>query len=437
MAAKDTSVAYATWTQPGTQFAVSYSLAVFHEIDFVVNEGYRRIPHGGIEVGGVLFGRREGRSVRLEAFRNIECEHASGPSFTLSERDVASLKEQLANAASDPELEGLQAVGWFIAHTRSELRMNEREAALFDELFPNPGSITLLIKPERFQPTRFGFLIREPDGRVGLDATEHAIILPLPGRADRTPGSDAIPPLPAASTERPAPESSIENEGRRDLPAEPKQGSSERLSAEPTRTISHRLSMALSRQPLLPETPPEALSAYARESAGASTEALVKTRALPALEEIRRVRAAELQTGQLHPGEPKYQIRPGKQSRKRLGVRLPTALLIAAALGCALGYWAYQRLSPTAIPLTIEPRPSTLLLSWPVEETRDSGSAVLKIDDGNPMPLTPEQRNAGEAEISVAGDNLKIELIVSHRIGDARGIVRYVRASKPPFPENP
>jgi hypothetical protein len=72
-----------------------------------------------------------------------------------------------------------------------------------------------------------------------------------------------------------------------------------------------------------------------------------------------------------------------------------------------------------------------------VEETRDSGSAVLKIDDGNPMPLTPEQRNAGEAEISVAGDNLKIELIVSHRIGDARGIVRYVRASKPPFPENP
>ena len=110
---------------------------------------------------------------------------------------------------------------------------------------------------------------------------------------------------------------------------------------------------------------------------------------------------------------------------------------LAAALGCALGYWAYQRLSPSAIPLTIQPQPSTLRVSWPVEETRDAGVAVLKIDDGNPMPLTPEQKSSGEAEISVAGDNLKVELIVPHRIGDARGIVRYVRAPRAPIPENP
>ena len=30
--------------------------SLFHEIDFVVNEGYRKIPHGGIEEGGLLFG---------------------------------------------------------------------------------------------------------------------------------------------------------------------------------------------------------------------------------------------------------------------------------------------------------------------------------------------------------------------------------------------
>jgi hypothetical protein len=464
MAAKDLTAAYATWTQPGTQFTVSYSLPLFHEIDFVVNEGYRRIPHGGIEVGGILFGRAEGSSIRLDAFRNIECEHASGPSFTLSERDVALFRQQLGSAATDPGLEGLQVAGWFIAHTRSGLRMNEREAGLFDELFPEPGNIALLIKPERFQPTRFGFLIREPDGRVNLDAAEHAIILPLPGRTDHAAGSGTIPSIPAPPSERFAasaalfkqqeadrenlpsvpvqdlpealPQSFVESQAKRDASAE-KQAMNEVLGEEQPRAISNRLSMALSREAVRSEAAAEEFPANADASFGAPSEALVNTRTLPPLDEIRRMRPLELQRRALDPGDLKYQIRPGKRPEKRPEVRLASALLIAAALGCALGYLAYQRLSPSAIPLSIEPKPSTLLVSWPVEETRDAGFAVLKIDDGNPMPLTSEQRNAGEAEISVAGDNLKVELIVPHRIGDARGIVRYVRAPKPPIPENP
>jgi hypothetical protein len=464
MTAKDLTAAYATWTQPGTQFTVNYSLRLFHEIDFVVNEGYRRIPHGGIEVGGILFGRIEGSSVRLDAFRNIECEHASGPSFTLSERDLALFRQQLANAGTDPELEGLQVAGWFIAHTRSELRMNEREAALFDELFPEPGSIALLVKPERFQPTRFGFLIRELGGGVNLDATHNAIILPLPGRTDRGAEPNMVPSIPAPPSERSAadaplfkqreedrenlpsvpvqgspevlPQSVVESQAKRDAAAE-KQAMNDVLSDEQHRPISNRLSMALSRESVLSEAAGEEFPANADASFGAPTEALVSTRTLPPLEEIRRTRPSELQRRALDPGDLKHQIRPGKRPEKRPEVRLASALLIAAALGCALGYLAYQRLSPSAIPLSIEPKPSTLLVSWPVEETRDAGFAVLKIDDGNPMPLTSEQRNAGEAEISVAGDNLKVELIVPHRIGDARGIVRYVRAPKPPIPENP
>jgi len=457
MTAKDLSAAYATWTQPGTQFTVSYSVPLFQEIDFVINEGYRRIPHGGIEVGGVLFGRVAGSTVWLDAFRNIECEHASGPSFTLSERDVALLRQQLAGAASDPELQGLQVAGWFIAHTRSELRMNEREAALFNELFPEPGKITVLIKPERFQPTRFGFVVREPDGRVNPDATQNAVILPLSGRSDREPGSGSIPSVPAPSSERSpsdpglfrhgersrenlpsnpvealrqaAPKSLVESEGERHAATERIQPSSEALRGERTRTISNRLSMALSRGPVLPQTPEQEFPPYA----DGPPEAPVRARTLPPVGEFRRTRPLDIHTSPLDPGDLSYQHR----TRKRSSLRLSSALLVAVILGCALGYWAYQQLSPSAIPLTIEPRPSTLLVSWPVEETRDAGFAVLKIDDGNPMQLTHEKRSAGEAEISVAGDNLKIELIVPHRIGDARGIVRYVRASKPPFPENP
>jgi hypothetical protein len=158
---------------------------------------------------------------------------------------------------------------------------------------------------------------------------------------------------------------------------------------------------------------------------------------LPPLEEIRRTQPLELQRRALDPHDAQYQMRPAKESPKRSGLRLASALLIAAMLGSALGYWTYQRISPSAIPLTIEPQPSTLLVSWPVEETRDAGFAALKIDDGSAIPLTAEQKAAGQAEISVAADNLKVELIVQHRIGDAHGIVRYVRAAKASAPRNP
>ncbi len=198
---------YAFWTAPSADFTVTYSLGIFHEIDFQINEGYRRIPHGGVEVGGLLFGRREGKSITIEAFRMIECEHASGPSFVLSGKDLAGLREQIAASKTDEELAGLEVLGWFVAHTRTPLEMMDRELAVFDELFPGPGKMMLLIKPERFQPTRFGFLVRRADGAVERDATEQAIILPLPGRATR---SEAGPvpsiPAPALSIAVPAPE---------------------------------------------------------------------------------------------------------------------------------------------------------------------------------------------------------------------------------------
>ncbi len=187
MSGSDSPTEFAAWTQPGTSFTVEYSLPLFHEIDFFLNEGYRRIPHGGIELGGLLFGRAVSNGIRIEAFRPIECEHASGPSFKLSERDIAGLRKQIEDG--EP---GLQVLGWFVAHTRSELRMNDMEAELFGELLPGPEKVTLLVKPEKFKSTRFTFLVRGADGSVERDGIEQAFVLPLPGRAGRVDPAPAI-----------------------------------------------------------------------------------------------------------------------------------------------------------------------------------------------------------------------------------------------------
>ena len=101
---------FAFWDIPGSSRKVIYSLPVFHEIDFAVNEGYRKIPHGGIEVAGLLFGSITSDAVRIEAFRPIECEHASGPSLNFSERDLTALAHQLKYAEADPELKKFTTV---------------------------------------------------------------------------------------------------------------------------------------------------------------------------------------------------------------------------------------------------------------------------------------------------------------------------------------
>jgi hypothetical protein len=455
MTAKDTTAAYATWGPPEAQFTVTYSLPLFHEIDFLVNEAYRRIPHGGIEIGGLLFGRLDGNSLRLEAFRLIDCEHASGPSFSLSARDLALLSQQLVAAASDAELGDLEAVGWFIAHTRSELRMNDRESNLFGELFPEPRRITVLIKPEKFQPTRFGFLIRDSDGRVDRDASENAIILPLPGRTEKASGSNAIPSIPAPAQDKSSDEAAFPGQDEREADRSPEnppqtlpslapsllQGGtnpSPQAGSTPSRAkitheeltangVSNRLSIALSREPIIPEASREQSREIAEPLFEPASGALVKGKAA----------ALELHKRAVDPHDTQYQLRPSIEADKGLNLRLATTLLLAAVLGCALGYWAYQRITPSAIPLTVEPKSSTLLVSWPIEETRDAGFAALKIDDGNPTTLTPEQKASGEAEINLGSDNMKVELIVQHRISDARGIVRYVRAPKLPVSQNP
>ncbi|HMF77309.1 MAG TPA: hypothetical protein VK604_16740, partial [Bryobacteraceae bacterium] len=250
----------AFWTIPGSTTTVTYSLPLFHDIDFVVNEGYRKIPHGGIEVGGLLFGTIDENGTGIAAFRPIECEHVFGPSLLLSERDLKGVESQIAALASDPDLQGMQLVGWFLAHTRGPLQLTDPELELCDRFFKSPGQLTVLVKPERFQPTLFGFLVRDASGNMGRDASQHAVILPLPGRAGRSdegagpvpalksPKSSSVPRRSARSAQSPVSEPSGSDSeaarpptGDREAPASPARDATESAMTDAIRSARRRL----------------------------------------------------------------------------------------------------------------------------------------------------------------------------------------------------
>jgi proteasome lid subunit RPN8/RPN11 len=183
-------VKFAAWTVAESPITIEYSLIVIEEIRHAVAEGFQRLSRGGIEVGGILYGTREGRTVRILAMRPIACEHARGPAFLLSDKDRMVLNEQLTADAEDPHLEGLMSVGWFLSHTRSEITLSDSDLELYSIFFPAPWQVTLVVRPGRGGSMRAGFFVREADGTAKSERSYLEFNFPdrLAGVLDRAPG---------------------------------------------------------------------------------------------------------------------------------------------------------------------------------------------------------------------------------------------------------
>lgn len=112
-------------------------------------EGLNRVPHGGVEVGGVLFGSREGAGVRVAAAKAVPCEYASGPAYHFSASDHARFREAVAAAPA-----GMTAVGWYHSHTRTGPDLTAPDRAVFETYFPEAWQVALVVQPANFKPTR-------------------------------------------------------------------------------------------------------------------------------------------------------------------------------------------------------------------------------------------------------------------------------------------
>ncbi len=378
---EEAAVSYAIWSSAGTGAEIVYSLLLFHEIDFHVNEGFRRIAHGGVETGGILFGRDWDGKLRLETFRPIVCDHAFGPSFSLSDGDLDRLRKQLDESVSDPELQGLSVAGWFIGHTRHDLVLSHREIEWFDQIFPELGQVTVLVKPERFQPTRFGFVVRTA-GALNFDARHEAIILPLSGR-------------PAEENREEEPPVS------RSIPAGPPRVETAREASTPA---------------LIPAAEPLFAPTRAVEPSPAKHEPISVSprRPIPEL-----------------PALPPRNTHENSEDlpRERRSIWALVGWLGLCVTIVATGYWIYLQLFPTAIPLTVSGRPPVVNLEWPATATADADEVSLRIGTQSPQSLSSEQKKSGMVRIFPPSSDTRIELVVHHWSHDERGILRLL--SKP------
>jgi proteasome lid subunit RPN8/RPN11 len=190
-----TEIAMARWTAPECPFRIEYSTRVLDDIRLAVVDAFFSLPRGGAEIGGILLGTHDAEGVTINGYEALDCEHAMGPSFTLSPRDQTLLAEMTARARRNPR--GMQPVGWYHSHTRSAIFLSETDQDIHKRYFPEPWQIALVLKPHTFEPMRGGFFFREADGSIrGTASYQEFVVDTLPPRAASP--SRGTAPAPAA-----------------------------------------------------------------------------------------------------------------------------------------------------------------------------------------------------------------------------------------------
>jgi proteasome lid subunit RPN8/RPN11 len=159
------------WRAENLPLTIEYSRAIMERVRASVVEAFYKIGRGGVEVGGVLFGKHVGNLVQIQAFRPLPSEYLTGPSYVLSEKDQAALRRLLETSAEEPQLEGLVPVGWYHSHTRSGIHLSPDDLETYNRYFPEPWQVALVLKPERMKPVRAGFFIREPGSVIHAESS--------------------------------------------------------------------------------------------------------------------------------------------------------------------------------------------------------------------------------------------------------------------------
>ena len=180
---------------------IECSRALLEEVRRLAVTGMVAFGRGGLEVGGVLYGLRQGNRLTIHAFAECPCEHSAGPAFVLSATDRQALAQLIRPPA------GLETLGWYRTHTRRGLDLDASDRELFDRFPLHARTIGLVLKPARLGASAGAFYLRETNGEI----------------APRTPREFTLEPPERSVEQVPAPIVETEPQMQAAPPADPRQ----------------------------------------------------------------------------------------------------------------------------------------------------------------------------------------------------------------------
>ncbi|MGD0200691.1 MAG: hypothetical protein ABSD27_08080 [Bryobacteraceae bacterium] len=364
---------FGRWSPQGASLSIEYGVPVLEEICASAVDGLYRFRHGGVEIGGVLFGQADGGVIWVLAYRPLACEHAFGPRFVLSEGDRARLKELLYAARREPELEGMEPVGWYHSHTRSAIALSPRDLEVYNSYFPQRWQIALVMRPEQLGPARAGFFFREPDGSIQAETSYEELTVHPRRHRLIAPEAEPFPEAGAGGSET--------------LPDEAEADEPEVAGAPPVEPAA--AAAALEPEPVL-----------APVSVGA---------ALPDLPSF-------------------VQVQP---QRSHKGLWLVLAVIAIGASGFGLERYYRLLAPPEPLSLWVADVGGQLLIEWDrgAKAVREARNATLEIEDGQnhtAIPIDGERLRDGSVDYVRRSDIVDVRLRVEGRDRTTEEYIRFV-----------
>jgi hypothetical protein len=153
-------------SDPRTPLGIEYSAAAMQQIRERARDGLMAAPRVAFGVGGLLLGVRDNHVVRLLDSIDIPCSHSTGPSFQLNTEELRETREMIAEVEALSGDGRVSVVGYYCSKTRGDARLSETDLGFFDELFPAPGQIGLVVRPNAVGPMRAAFFFRDESGAI-------------------------------------------------------------------------------------------------------------------------------------------------------------------------------------------------------------------------------------------------------------------------------
>ena len=137
------------WAASGGAVRILASRTLLEEIRAAAYRARFGSRRAGVEIGGVLYGRRSPAGVELQGWASIDCAWSSGPSFQLTGREQGTLACLLDGLVERLRSEGNEVLGWFVSRIRGEPTPAPSDIDLHQHFFATTGSLLLVLQPRR------------------------------------------------------------------------------------------------------------------------------------------------------------------------------------------------------------------------------------------------------------------------------------------------
>ena len=179
------------WSDEAVSLTIEWPVSLFDRLSLDGFEAFKSLPRRGLEIGGLLLGSVRTSAghttISIEDYQPVPSEHRFGPSYVLSQADLASFDESFAHHP--------QAVGMYRTDTHSNTLILQKDIEpVFQRHFATRESILLLLHPA----SRKAAFCRNTGGRLSLvhKFPIHMAGLPQPLEAAGPENTPAAAPLP-------------------------------------------------------------------------------------------------------------------------------------------------------------------------------------------------------------------------------------------------